>query len=287
MVKYQMKKIPLFLAISLLSSPLFALDETITPPKTEKGAEQISINGDTFSKLDFQIYARSRLATEKGKVSDDRAKEMIRDLVGIVLMAQDAKANGFDKDPEIQQALRLANYQILSQAGLIKYIKTHPITEAEKEKTYQVYLSKRPTAEYHIYNIQTKTEAEAQDAIKKLTSGTDFKTLAKEISIDPSSKVGGDLGWYTPKSNSSEFAKAILALEVGSYTQKPVHSEFGWHILLVQQKRKLTPVAKEKILPQIETLLKKGRMNEYLLELNKTAKIKMFDTEGKEVSLKP
>jgi len=285
MVKYQMKKIPLFLTISLLSAPLFALDEKVTP--TQQGAEQISINGDIFSKLDFQIYAHSRLATEKGKVSDDRAKEMIRDLVGIVLMAQDAKAKGFDKDPEIQQALRLANYQILSQASLIKYIKTHPITEAEKEKTYQVYLSKRPTVEYHLYNIQTKTEAEAQDAIKKLISGTDFRTLAKEISIDPSSKAGGDLGWYTPKGQNSDFAKAILALEIGDYTQKPVHSEFGWHVLLVQQKRRLKPVPKDKILPQIEALLKTGRMNAYLLELNKSAKIKMFDTAGKEIPLKP
>ncbi len=276
----------ILLIMGLFSSNVVLADITTKKVDPKNELKTIIVNNESFSKDDFQFYARSRLAKEKikGQISQDRAKLMLKELVGLSLMSQDAIAKGLDKKTGIQQALRIARYQVLAQAGLAYYMTEHPILDAEKEKAYQAYLSKRAKKEYHIYNIQTKTAAEANDALKQIKAGADFKTVAKAISIDPSSKKGGDLGWYIPRDKKSSFDNMVLSLKAGEMTSKAVQSKFGWHIVMIEAVRDLPVYKKEKILPEIVKILTKSRVVDYLTQLNKSAKIKMIKADGSEVT---
>lgn len=283
-----------FITAILITTPLIAKEsDAIDKPvvTTASGTHELGtivINQDQFSKQDFQIYARTRLSElkQQGEVSQDKAKQLIEELVTITLLSQDAIKQGLDQDPTVKQAIKMSRYQILSQVALARYMDIHPITEKEKAALYEQYLVKRAKKEYKVRFIEVETETAANDALKKLKSGTDFETLAKKVSTDPSSVSGGDLGWYIPRDKNSAFANAVRSTAVGTYTQAPIKTKLGWGIILIEKIRDLPAYKKEDVYPKITKIIRQQRVVQYLTDLNKAATIKMLQVDGKEINFK-
>ena len=118
-----------------------------------------------------------------------------------------------------------------------------------------------------------KEEKEAQDAIAALKKGAKFEDLAKKISIDGSKAQGGDLSWFTPDHMVKPFAEALEQLKKGEYTQTPVKSEFGWHVILLEDTRPNNPPAFETVKDRVAPMVQQRQLKEYVEGLRKTATV--------------
>ncbi|MGB0672069.1 MAG: peptidylprolyl isomerase, partial [Rhodospirillales bacterium] len=132
----------------------------------------------------------------------------------------------------------------------------------------------------HARHILLKTEEDAKAAIKKLDGGADFAALAKELSTGPSKDNGGDLGFFVKEQMVPEFAEATFAMKPGSYSKKPVQTQFGWHVIKVEEARKRTPPTLEEATPVIRQELSREVGLAYLEEVKKDAKIEKFNPDG-------
>lgn len=192
-----------------------------------------------------------------------------------VLLEEAAKQKLETTDAAVRSALRQAKNNILSQAVIAKYMKAHPVTEAEVRAAYDREKAAYGATEYHVRHILVSSEADAEKVLQRLKSGEDFAKVAKDVSIDTGTKDnGGDLDWASPSSMVKPFDDAMKTQKVGAVSAKPVHSQFGWHILQVMESRpaELFP-AFDRAKLQIEQNLTRERVNAYVDGLVAKAKI--------------
>jgi peptidyl-prolyl cis-trans isomerase C len=127
--------------------------------------------------------------------------------------------------------------------------------------------------EYKARHILVEKQETAESIIRELQAGGDFSKLAKEESKDSSAQAGGDLGWFSPQTMVKPFADAVAALEKGKYTTTPVKSEFGYHVIILDDVRSPEAPKFEDVKPQVEMFVQRKKLQEYLDGLRKTAKI--------------
>jgi peptidyl-prolyl cis-trans isomerase C len=180
----------------------------------------------------------------------------------------------------------LAQTEILADAYVLKMQRTQ-ITEAKLRELYDQYAKNAPTEEeVSARHILVPTEQEAKDIIDQLKKGADFATLAKAKTTDASGKTsGGDLGYFTKKDMVPEFADAAFALQKGEFTQTPVHTQFGWHVIKVEDRRPGKAGPYEQVAPQIAQQLTQQIVAQKLQELRSQGKIEVFDLNGKPLAL--
>ena len=138
-----------------------------------------------------------------------------------------------------------------------------------------------PVNEVHARHILVKTKEEATAIIKQLDGGAKFEDIAKEKSSDGSAAQGGDLGWFGPGQMVPEFEKAAFALEVGAYTKEPVQTQFGWHVIKVEDKRAQQPPAFEQVKDQIRSALLRDKYFALVKSARDAAKVEISDAELK------
>lgn len=214
-------------------------------------------------------------------------KQLLDQLIRQELLQQEALKKELYKDPkvaaEIHNAVRIA----LARAELERYLKqVHP-TEEQIRAEYERLIKQIPSEEFKARHILVKTREEAEKIIKELEKGVDFAELAKKYSIGPSGKQGGDLGWFTPERMVPPFAEAVKKLKPGEFTREPVKTQFGWHVILLEDLRKKAPPPYEKVKPQIEQQLKQKMVQHYLDELYKKAKVELLLKEEEKAPAKP
>ena len=127
--------------------------------------------------------------------------------------------------------------------------------------------------EYKARHILVKTEDEAKAVVKQLDDGSDFAKLAKEKSTGPSGKTGGDLGWFRPQQMVPPFSDAVAAMKKNTYTKKPVKTQFGWHVIKLEDLRDVQPPKFEDIKDQVKTIVQTKRVQKYVKSLRDKAKI--------------
>jgi peptidyl-prolyl cis-trans isomerase C len=198
-------------------------------------------------------------------------------MVNRLVAVQAAEKAGLDKDPAIQQEMELARQGILVRALMADYLKKNPITDAKIQAEYdQIKKEQAGKQEYKLRHILVKDEKTANDltaAIKAKT--TTFDAAAKKDSIDPGSgKNGGDLGWGPSSNYVPEFAQAVEGLKKGEMTDKPVKTQFGWHIIQVEDARAVKFPELAEVKPQIEEMMRQQQLAEYQQSLIKAADIK-------------
>jgi peptidyl-prolyl cis-trans isomerase C len=157
-------------------------------------------------------------------------------------LSQLARKQGLDKDAQVASAMKIAAEAALQNALLTQVIAPQ-VTEDKVRAAYdKEYAGKPGPEEVHARHILVKTEAQAKDIIAQLDKGADFATLAKQDSIDGSASEGGDLGFFTKDKMVAPFADAAFALKPGQWTQTPVQTQFGWHVIeLVERRTQPTP----------------------------------------------
>ncbi len=244
-----------------------------TPPENAVAV----VNGVPITEDLLKLYAAVYKSTRpKAKAS---RRELLDNLINLVLLAQDAEQKGLDKRPEVQAQLAFQRINILASADLRQLLQGRTFSEEELKKTYERLVSqakaKGEEKEYKARHILVETREEAEQVIKALEGGKDFAELAKEHSIDPSAKKGGDLGWFTAKQVVKPFAEAVAKLKPGAYTKEPVKTRFGWHVILLEKERTLKPPTFEESKKSIEAYLESKMVNEYVQKLKEKADIEI------------
>jgi peptidyl-prolyl cis-trans isomerase C len=231
-----------------------------------------TVNGKEISAAVFDAFAKAVTGGSAEAPTDEQRKQMVDQLINMTLAAQAAEKDGLAKDPAVQARLDLLRTQILAEAASEKYIKSHPVSESEMRAEYDAQVAAMPK-EYKARHILVDSKESADAIIVKLQAGGDFSKLAIAESKDSSAKSGGDLGWFSPRSMVKPFADAVAALQKGEYTKQPVQSEFGWHVILLEDVRSPEVPEFEQVKPQVEMFSQRKKLQAYLDELRKSAKI--------------
>jgi peptidyl-prolyl cis-trans isomerase C len=233
-----------------------------------------TVNGKKLSAELFDTFIQA--VTSGGQQpppTDEQKTQLVDQLVNMTLAAQAAEKDGLQKDPAVQARLELLRTQILAEAASEKYVKAHPVSESELKAEYDAQVAAMPR-EYKARHILLETKETAESVIRDLQAGGDFAKLATAQSKDTgSAQNGGDLGWFSPGTMVKPFADAVGKLEKGQLTQEPVQSEFGWHVIQLEDVRNPQVPEFEQVKPQVEMLAQRKKLQSYLDELRKTAKI--------------
>jgi len=206
--------------------------------------------------------------------TDEQRSQILDQLINMTLAAQAAEKDGLQKDPKVASRLELLRTQILAEAASEKFIKSHPTSDSELQAEYDAQVASIPK-EYKARHILVDKDqkAIAESVIRELQAGGDFAELAKKESKDSSAANGGDLGWFSPQAMVKPFADAVAALEKGKFTAEPVESEFGWHVILLEDVRTPEAPAFDDVKPQVEMFVQRKKLQEYLEGLRTAAKI--------------
>jgi len=241
-----------------------------------------TINGQNITEAEL-AQAESDLDQQFSRLpAEQRRAAALSAIIEIRLFSEDAVKKGLDKDPAFQRRMAFLQERALHAAEVESEIATK-ITDEEIRARYDKEVAATPPVnEVKARHILVKTKEEAQDIVKRLDAGEKFEDVAKEKSTDTGSGAnGGDLGYFAPGQMVPEFEKAAFALEVGKYTTEPVQSQFGWHIIKVEDKRAQQPPAFDAVKEQFRSLVLREKYAALAETLRGSAKIDITDPELK------
>jgi len=250
-------------------------------PSSDTDKVLATVNGENIRQSDYQNYLQLR-QQQVGPITDAaQEKKIIMDeMIEKILLAQYAVESKLDQDPEVGTLLRRVREEILVQAVKRKQLKDQPITDDDIKKRFEQEVKETHKTEYKVRHILVKEEAEAKDILSRLGKGTKFEKLAKEKSIDThSAKNGGQLDWINQGMVVPEFFTAVTALKKGMVSSAPVKTDFGWHIIKVEDTRPLEIPSFEQIASDqrarstLTRKLQEDRMNSLIKNLREKAKI--------------
>jgi peptidyl-prolyl cis-trans isomerase C len=221
-----------------------------------------------------RVDMRVKAALQQGQPdTPDMRKAIHDDLVNLEVISQTAAKNGLDKQPEIAQQLELARQSVLAGAYVQDYAKAHPIGDDVLKQEYEALKTRVGNKEYKLSHILVESEDEAKKAEAELKKGGKFSKIAKTQSKDPGSKdKGGDLGWAIPSNFVQPFGDAVLKLSKGQVSD-PVQTQYGWHIIKLEDTRELKVPAFEEVKPNIEKRLQQQSIQKAIEELRSKAKV--------------
>jgi peptidyl-prolyl cis-trans isomerase C len=231
-----------------------------------------TVNGKAIPSA--QMEAAVKQAAAQGQPDSPQLREMIKkSLIGREVLVQEATKQGVAANKEVKDALEQARQDIIIRALLVDYVKKNPVSDAEIKAAYDQFKASKGDKEYHARHILVKTEKEATDIIAKLKGGAKFEELAK-ASQDPGSAAnGGDLDWAAPGNYVKPFADAMVALKDGQVTDKPVQSQFGYHVIKLEGSRAAKVPAMDEIKSQIAESLTQRKVAAYRDQLVGKAKV--------------
>lgn len=247
----------------------------VAPAPTAAAAKPLAVvNGKEIPALYGELVKSEMLS--QGQPDSPQLDARVRDsVINLELLSRAAIDKGLDKDPRLTAAMDIRRKDQLTKVYLEDYIRTHPITDAEIQAVYdEAKAAAANDTEYRARHILVKTEAEAKKLIAELGKKAKFEDLAKKHSQDPgSAKNGGDLNWADPRNFVKEFADALTKLKKGEYTKVAVKTQFGWHIIRLDDTRKVQVPELESVRSDIVKQLQQKRIREAVSAARAGAKI--------------
>ncbi|VAW77925.1 hypothetical protein MNBD_GAMMA13-459, partial [hydrothermal vent metagenome] len=245
---------------------------TAVPAINDTSAVVATVNGTPISAAVIDIYQDQMQNHRPGAEPVDR-NVLIEEVISLELARQQGTQAGIDKDTNMQLQIAQQRRAIIATAAIQSYLEKKPVTDEELKAIYDEQVPKG--SEYKARHILLKDEETAKKLIAELNDGADFSELAKTHSTGPSGKSGGELGWFSPKQMVAPFSEAAAKLEKGSYTKEPVQTQFGWHIILLDDERASTPPSFDQVKAQLQGFVQKQRVQEYIEGLRQGASIEM------------
>ncbi|MCP5249134.1 MAG: peptidylprolyl isomerase [Candidatus Accumulibacter sp.] len=250
---------------ALISLPAVAADKA-------KSGTLVTVNGVAIS----QTVANAFLAEQEaqGAADSPELKNAIREeLIRRELLAQQAKKMGLDKNPDVAAQADLARQAIFIRAFVQDYVKKHPISEEQVKAAYDRLKAQMGSTEYKVRHILVEKEDDAKQIIVNLKKGQKFDDLAKQSKDPGSREKGGDLGWTSTAAFVKPFGDAVAGLSKGKYTETPVKTDFGYHVILLEDSRPLTPPPFDQIQQQLSQRLQQEQIQKMVSDLRAKAKI--------------
>jgi len=231
------------------------------------------VNGVSIpqSRIDMRVKA----AAAQGQPDSPELRKMVRDdMINLELLAQEAVKMGLDKNPEATQQIELARQSVLAGAFVQDYAKNHPISEEQLKLEYENLKANVGNKQYKVRHILVDTQEEAKTIIAQLGKKAKFDKLATKKSKDVgSAERGGELDWAVPTDFVPPFANAMTSLSKGDYTKDPVASQFGWHIIKLEDVRDLKVPPFEELKPQLQQRMQQQAIQSAISEMRTKAKI--------------
>ncbi len=261
------------LAVSTLGL-LLAAGCTKAETPIDAAAKPVAVvNGTPISRDVWALYVKTRHGGKSpGDLAADEQKDALEELIGMYVGAQEADKQKLAAG-EPSARLELVGKSALAELLFKKFAEGAQPTDAELKAEYDARIAEAPKQEYHARHILVDDEALAKSLIAQLDKGASFEKLAKDNSKDGSSTEGGDLGWFNPGQMVKPFSDALQQLELGKYTATPVKSEFGWHIIKLEEKRPTTPPPYDAVKAQLGPMVNQKKFEAHLKELVSSAKV--------------
>ena len=236
-----------------------------------------TVNGEEITQADIDLFYQE-LPDQMKQIPIEQVQNQILDrLIDQQLILEQAKKAGLDKRPDIERKLAYEKTKILNESYLEIVLEKEVTPERIREVYNRAIALEEKREEIKARHILVKTEAEALDIINALKRGGDFISLAKERSTGPSGKNGGDLGFFTADQMVPPFSKAAYALRKGETSDKPVQTQFGWHVIKVEDRRLAGARPFQELEPQIREQLVTKAYEKIIQQFRKTAKIEKMN----------
>lgn len=257
----------------LLATLSIAAVTGLAPAALVAAETAVTVNNKPIpkAKLDAMLKQAAREGQKDSPELQAAAKE---ELIGRELLLQEVDKRGLGNSEEVKTALEAARLQILAAALVQDMTKKKPIKDDEIKAEYEQIKIGAGDKEYHPRHILLETEDQAKATIEQLKKGTKFEDLAKQSKDTGSASNGGDLGWTTPRAFVKEFGEALTKLGNGKFTDTPVKTQFGYHVIRLDETRPLKVPALEELKPRIVQSIQRRRLAQLQQELRAKAVIK-------------
>jgi peptidyl-prolyl cis-trans isomerase C len=232
-----------------------------------------TVNGKPIPAAKVDQVVKQVVAQGKATDSPQLRDAIKKDLIGREVLIQEADKQGIGTRPEVKNAIDNARQSIIINAMLADYIKKNPVKDADITAEYNKFKAQVGDKEYHARHILVATEDEAKAIITKLKGGAKFDELAKQSKDPGSANNGGDLDWANPASFVPEFSKAMTSLQKGAITETPVKTQYGYHVIKLEDTRaaKIPPL--EEVKQQVAEQLQQRKLAAFREQLMAKAKI--------------
>ena len=231
-----------------------------------------TVAGKPITQGMFDTYVKSATGRSVADLEPELKQRALDSLISMHVLSAQAEKDGLDKEADMSARLQLDRMNMLQQALAEKYLKDKTPTEQELRAEYDTQVAQLSRNEHRARHILVPTEIAATQILERLRKGEKFETLAKD-SLDASRDRGGDLGWFSPSSMVKPFAEAVVALKKGETIAKPVQTQFGWHIIRVDDIREVQPPPFEQVKEQLNQAVLAKKLRTYSDELAKAAKV--------------
>ena len=265
-----MKMLPrLFAALAataiLIAAPTAPAQEAkskASPAKSDATAK----GKDLFPQSYFDVVLKQRVS--QGQADSPELRAAIRDELNTrELLVREAKKQGLDKSPGMKAEMDLTAQTVLVRTYMSDYLKAHPVSDAQLHAEYDQIKSQMGEKEYKVRHILVDKEDDAKAIIAALQKGEKFETLADRSKDTGSKAKGGDLDWNSPANFVKPFSDAMVALPKGKFTTTPVQTQFGWHVILVEDIRDAKIPSFDEVKPQLTQRMQGLVVEQYLKDL--------------------
>jgi peptidyl-prolyl cis-trans isomerase C len=252
--------------IALAGAPAQAQDKAVAPAKAAAAAAPAAAGKEIYPKVYFDLMLKERLAQGQPDTPELRAG-LREELNTRELLLREAKKKGLEKNADVKTQMDLTSQTVLVRAFVADWVKANPISDAALHKEYDAIRAQMGDKEYKVRHILVEKEDEAKEIIVLLQKGDKFEKLA-ERSKDPGSKAnGGDLDWNAPGNFVKPFSDAMVKVPKGKFTTVPVQTQFGWHVIAVDDIREAKVPPFDEVKPQLQQRMQAAYLDKYFKEL--------------------
>jgi peptidyl-prolyl cis-trans isomerase C len=262
-----------YLTALLLVFVLLPLQAIATGASTGEPGDRVIavVNGKELTLGDFNAFVSTRIGERQVNLNQQQMNALFSEYINRELVYQDAMDKGWDDAPEVVSAVENHRRNIVARYAFSQLLQT-PIARDELEKAYREL---KPVREYRLSHILTAEEGTAREVIGALGSGKPFGDLAREKSIDSTAAQGGEIGWISAEQLSPALREAAAGLRPGSHGKEPVRTEFGWHVLRLDETRIVPVPPLEEVQDDLRRQLSNRSITRYISELREEGKIEI------------
>jgi len=271
------------LAAALMGAPALVLGQSLPTkePAKKEAASKPAKQGEAIAKVNGVSVPRARQdvvvqqQSQRGMPDNEQTRAMVREeLINREVVAQEAQRTGVAKNPQVQTQMEMARQEVLVGAFINDWLRKNPVSDADVQKEYERVKTSTGAREYKARHILVDTEDQAKGLIAELKKGGKFDELASKNSKDTgSAQRGGDLDWNVPGNFDRQFSDAMVKLEKGKYTEAPVQTRFGFHVIQLDDVRPVSFPALNEVRARIQQQLTQHRIEALVKSLRARAKV--------------
>jgi peptidyl-prolyl cis-trans isomerase C len=262
------------LQIGVLALAVSGCSQNAAPGTDALGPAQAAlVNGEPIAESVLRVYALSVEGKNLEELGPEVRQRLLDDLIGIELLVQQAEKDGLTSSRTLAAQLELQRLQFVARSFATDYLGKNPPTDAELQQLYEENLPRLITRQYKARHILVETKAEAENVIAELRAGGNFEALARQRANGPTGPNGGALDWFSPESMPAPFAEAVRTMTVGSYSTEPIQTDFGFHVILLEDMRAQEPPALADIRNELSGAVERKRLEDYLRTLRDAATV--------------